>query len=171
MLRRNRAEGALTTWYRRLRRASRFMTSPVIGEPSSTTAEIGDRRQIDGRERFQRMSAWRRGARRPPDRSSAPHRRRTRTPRRPRAPPFRPAGRIGISPPGCLVKRQPLATIQGLRVGEATPARAVTPGAGSASREADPRRRARSVEKRTFGRCLDGLRPEETRAAARGGRA
>src|SRR2546430_6008753 len=36
--------------------------------------------------------------------------------------------------PGFLVKRQPLATIHGLRVGEATPARAVTPGVGSGSR-------------------------------------
>src|SRR5688572_4868422 len=34
------------------------------------------------------------------------------------------------------MKRQPLATIHGLRVGEATPARATIPGVGSASREA-----------------------------------
>src|SRR5688572_16781902 len=39
-------------------------------------------------------------------------------------------------PPGCRMKRHPLATIHGLRVGEATPARATIPGAGSASREA-----------------------------------
>ena len=34
------------------------------------------------------------------------------------------------------MKRQPLATIHGARVGEATPGRGLTPGAGSASRAA-----------------------------------
>ena len=34
------------------------------------------------------------------------------------------------------MKRQPLATIHGLRVGDARPARGVTPGDGSASRDA-----------------------------------
>src|SRR5947209_9133276 len=46
--------------------------------------------------------------------------------------------------------RQPLATIHGLRVGEATPARAVTPGVGSASRDARSASLSALVENRSF---------------------
>src|SRR6478672_9315746 len=48
--------------------------------------------------------------------------------------------------------RQPLATIHGARVGEATPARAVMPGTGSASRDATSAAESAAAETRTFDR-------------------
>jgi hypothetical protein len=134
-----------------LRRASRFITSPIAADPSSTTA----RSAMAGRSTRGSPSRNARNVRRFASFAgsifsiaSAPYAKASAA-----ASTALPAGRsYRYFAAGCLMKRQPLATIQGARVGEATPARAVTPGTGNASRDDTSASESVVVETRIFSR-------------------